>query len=243
MKNWIIRSAAAVCALVLACGAVSCSKAAESSVSDANNLVGGGPQGDMAEEDMPYGATLTQLRHDYDEDALITIEFDHRFFTNEDGKFPEIYKATEYFDALNNSDGAAMEAAYYPGMFSEVCGKAGYTDTNEYMKWYHDTISGLISDYLYTNDGISTDGDFKINYLMVEGIDDETTDEKSFADMDAKLEAADSTALSKVTSRKRLAMTGMYSLDGEGSRQLNPAVGQSYIYLYIYTIDGKAYVV
>ena len=240
-NSFLKRSAAVFFAAVLAAGAVSCSKASNESASSNTNLVGEGPQGDVAEEELPYGATITQLKHEYDENALITIEFDHRFFKAEDGSLPEIYRITEYFEAINNSDADLMEKAYYPGLYESICGTSGKL---QYIQDYHDKIAYLIAEYQLDNKSTNTDGSFRINYLMVDAIDDETTDPDSFTAMDNTLAACDSSALAKVTRRRRVALTGMYTLTKEGgSFDLNSAVQQNAIYLYIYDIDGASYII
>lgn len=235
------RTAALLLAAAMTVGAASCSKAGESGSSNVN-LAGDGPNGDIAEENLPYGSTITRLMHDYDEDALITIEFDHRFFEEQDGKFPEIYKLTQYFEALNNGDGELMRQAFYPDYLDYSYRTAGFSNADEYIQSYHDSIAGYISAYALNTLQQENDGDFRIDCILVNDLVAYEENPSEFTNMDNSVNVVEEGLASKAEDKKKVYLECMYTLvDGGGSYELSTAVG-SEITLYLYKIGGTWYV-
>ena len=184
--------------------------------------------------DMPYGATITDLTPDYDSGVRTEIEFDNRFFTETDGKFPEIYKISDYLYALNNQDEEVLKSAYYPVYLDYYCESAGFEDTAAYLKSCHDELAQSLGE------------DFQFTYVCVSGCtgssDAATADE--FKALDARLDDIGSEKISdKITSRKKIKIGSysMYSAGGKSSLMLIDALGKD-ITFYLYEIDGQLWI-
>lgn len=233
MKSLFLRAAAvAACLAVMGTASVSCGKKDGSSTT---NLAGDGPADDveMDEEDMPYGATMTVLKPDYDENVRVSIEFDNRYFKEYDGKYDEIYRLSNYFYALSNADADVMNEAMYPDYFKYSYEQADMADGTEYLEGYYSNLTEKIGEE-----------DFDINYLIVEDCftDEDEAAASDFAKMDDIVEKIDGgETLSKVTARKGVYVTAYYASES-GSYSLNEKLGQA-ITMYIYEIDGVPYII
>ncbi len=231
MKKIILKAAAILsCAVLMSFS--SCSSGNESSSGgrvDAGDL----PDNYNAdEENLPYGATLTELKPNYDENVKIAVEFDNRFFKADGEKFPEVYKITDYMYALNNIDVDLMNETFYPPYLKYAYEQAGYDNVKDYLQSYYDNLHDML-------------GDFTFSYIDITGVlTEEDEESKSYFDnVDSILkEIEGDDILSKITSRKIVYIGGysMYNLEG-GSYQLIEGLGRE-VTLYLYEIDGKTYI-
>ena len=215
-----------VCAALLAAGlmlnAAGCGEKNEYS-----DVIDG--MGDIAEEDLPYGATITQLKTDMNENVRISIEYDGRFMTEE-----EAIKISDYIAALNSCDAELMEQTVYPGYLSFLCRNSGVENTAEYLSIMHDNLR---DSYI--------GGEFDFNYILTNSCLDESAsdDETGFDQLDSILDGIGEGKLSeKVTSRKLIGLDIMYALDEkEGSYSLSYRTGSDQM-VYVYNIDGQLYI-
>lgn len=180
----------------------------------------------LAQEDMAYGATITQLKPEIDENISIAIEYDNRYL-NED----EARKLSNYVAALNNCDSELMSQTFYKPFLDNICEQSGAADLDEYLKNMHDN---LVNNYI----GYDFDFDYVLTVDCLTEEDDDS--ETNFSAVDASL---DNTGDSdKITSRKLVTFDLEYSIDGsEDSYMLSTSTGTNSS-LYIYTIDGEVYI-
>lgn len=105
MKKFIILA----CAFVLAC--VSCSDDNSGSSGESKNMLVSDNIGkgiNVTEDEMPFGATMTDLYSDKD-GVPISISYDNRFMTADDAE-----KISDYISAINTCDAELMQKTCYP---------------------------------------------------------------------------------------------------------------------------------
>jgi len=185
--------------------------------------------GSMAQEDLPYGATITQLKPEYNENLKIGIEYDNRYLTEE-----QATKLSDYVAALSESDGELLSKTFYPPVLEHIIESSEKADADEYVAGIHDNIRDNYIGY-----------DFKFDYILVENCLTE-----SDPDSDTNFSSVDSTIIGyggeeladKITDRKLVTFDIEYGIDGEeGSYMLSTSTSTSST-LYIYTIDGEIYI-
>lgn len=185
--------------------------------------------GSIAEEDLPYGATIVQLSSSVDENIKMTVEYDNRFLTKE-----EATKISDYIAALNDCDAELMEQTVYPDYLSYLIETSDTESVYDYLVKMHDNIRDT---YI--------GGEYEFNYVLINSCLDETasSDETGFAQLESVLEGiSDETVSDKVTSRKLVGVEILYALnDDSGSYSLTYRTGADSL-LYIYNIDGQLYI-
>ena len=191
--------------------------------------------GNASEEEMPYGATIYRMEKQYDPEALITTEFDRRFFAEKDETYPEIHKISNYMYALNNVDVELMESAFYPPYLKKMCENAGVSDTKSYIQQYHDSLESRLGE------------GFNIDYMEVIDCRDETDPDAAeyFAKLDEALDSLGEGKISERVTSRRMATIGGYStfnLNGEGTYVLMDRLDNN-INFAIYEIDGEYWLV
>lgn len=208
---------AAVTAIALACGMAFSAVGCGSKEQSEGEIIKG--------EDLPYGAMMTRLSEN--DGVKITTEFDSRFVTEDEAKL-----ISDYAAALQFRDGDLMNQIHYPNCFEYSAKQNGSENAADHIektvKYLEDTYAG---------------GKIDFNYVMIEGVEDNAEYEKEYAALEDEVkEAAGEDISDKINSRKMLEIDLCYSLDGEGSHLLSTAMSGNYIYLAIYDIDGKLYI-
>lgn len=222
MGNYLKRVCLLCMAGCLMLGAFSCGK--KDGHTDAADLYG-----DAAQEELPYGATIKQIKSGSSDDEKITIEFDHRFVTDD-----EAQKILSYMEALNTGDEELLQQTVYPDYLSFLCSNNDIADVQTYIQQITDRIKTN-----YTNGE-----DYKFSFIMVNSCITSDEDSQSFDQVDTILEDIGGDELmAKITSRKMVQVDSMYTLTESGeSFSLAQQAGQEQPF-YIYTIDGEVYIV
>lgn len=190
--------------------------------------------GSIAEDDLPYGSTIVQLKPEIDENIKMSIEYDRRFVTEE-----EAVKISDYMFALNNADGELMETVVYPDYLEKIKSDNGLSSTTDYLNTMIENIKTQYTD----------NEDFTFNYILVNDcLDDTSSDtEDTFSILDDILDTYANSkgkepVSSKITSRKLVKIDTMYTLnESGGSYSLTNRTGADQ-QLYLYTIDGQLYI-
>ena len=225
-------SAVLLCAVLFSLS--SCSNSNNSS-SEGGRVDGGDlPDNYSAEEeDLPYGATLTELKPSYDENAKIAVEFDNRFFTADGEKFPDVYKITDYMYALNNVDVDLMNQTFYPPYLEYAYKQAGNDNAKDYLQSYYDNLHDKLGD------------DFYFSYIDITGVLTEKDSEaqEGFNSIDEVLKEIEGDSITdRITSRKVIYIGGYTMYNNEsGSYILTEALGREVV-LYLYEIDNQLYI-
>ncbi|MDE6092228.1 MAG: hypothetical protein K2G14_03945 [Ruminococcus sp.] len=222
MKKFIIL----LCAITLVCVSCSDEKSGTSST-DGNALVSDdmGKDVNIAENDLPFGATMIDLISDRG-GVPVSISYEKRFMTEDEAK-----KISDYISAMNNCDAELMKNTCYPPYLDYIVNQYEDTDIQGYLDSIH---SDIVSSY--------TDGEFDFNYIIVNSLMDEDDDDDStsFSILDNRIREQSPDA--QITSRKMVGIDVLYSLENDGgSYSLTARTGSDMI-LYIYTIDGEIYI-
>lgn len=222
MKKFMILA----CALMLAC--VSCSEESSGSSGESKNMLVSDNAGkgiNVSEDEMPFGATMTDLYTDRD-GVPINISYENRFMTAEEAE-----KISDYISAVNSCDAELMQKTCYPPYLEYLVTQYENTDVQDYLDTRHQTIANT-----YTN------GEFDFNYILINSLMDESDDDSDtgFSQLDTKIHEKSPDA--EITSRKQVAIDVLYSLENDdGSYSFSARTGSDMI-LYIYTIDGEIYI-
>ncbi|MBQ8297957.1 MAG: hypothetical protein IJX77_09270, partial [Ruminococcus sp.] len=210
MKKFIRNTFALLLSGAMLVSAVGCSEDETSSYQDEADLVG-----NLQEEDMPYGATMTQIKPSQNDKVKIAVEYDYRFLTDE-----EAIKVSDYMAALGTGDAALMDATVYPPYMQRLCSNNGVSDTQEYIDLMREN---LVNNYM--------GGEFEFTYVLIDEMV-EDADEAGFSTLDSILE---SLGVGEITSKKLVKIDCMYSLEGDsGSYALSYRTGGNQA-VYIYT--------
>lgn len=220
-------------AMIMAAAMVGCEK----SSTDGNNMVDAGLSGNGAninEEDFPYGSTIVELSKEADENIEIKIGFDRRYFI-EDTDNPDysvIYKIHDFVKSLNTKDSDLLRSLYYPDYLEHYAEENSDLSADEYVEEYLGNVEKVLGE------------GFEIDYIDVSNCTLESDDdaESYFSMCDkALVKVAGDDILDKVTSRRVVEIGGYttYKQDG-GSYQLTNHTDA--INLYVYVIDGQAYI-
>lgn len=233
MKKIFSWAAAITLAAVMAVGTASCGDKEESS---GTNLVGGGPADgkDVADEDMPYGAHVTELTSEIDENISIMIGFDNRYLGEGGQDYSEVYLVDSYFDALNRNDVAAVKACYYPGYLEALSGDDSFDSPEEFISTYRAELENTFG------------AGFNIEFIDISNcqLSGDTEAETMFSIRDSSLaEVFGDSILDKITSRKLLTIAGnsYYTLEGGGWGEITSVLPEG-IFICVYEIDGKPYI-
>ncbi|HBB19532.1 MAG TPA: hypothetical protein DCZ62_03720 [Ruminococcus sp.] len=240
MKDVLRKTAALALVGAMAFGTAACGDKSSSSDSghSEGNMAAANVSGDVAEEDLPYGATMTQLLPSINEDVPITIELDERFIDQEAG-----IAVSNYLSALTNADAALMEKAFYPPYLKASYEAGGFSSAQEYLDEVQANLFSVIAEHAQKDvDQITVD------YIIVDNCYSEGDAEAGshFSDMDQILsDSLGSDFLSKVEegSRRELYVDFTYVLPNDDtSYDYNYGTGYP-LRMYLYKIDGQYYVV
>lgn len=233
MKKIFSWAAAVVLAAAMTAGTASCGDKEESS---GVNLVGGGPADgkDVADSDMPYGAHVTELTSEVDENISIMIGFDNRYLGNGGEDYTDVYLVDDYFDALNRKDVEAVKACYYPGYLEALSGEDSFASPEEFIEAYCEELDNAL--------GAGFNIEFiDISYCQLSG---DTEADTMFSIRDSSLaEVFGEDMLDKITSRKLLTIAGnsYYTLEGGGWGEIASVLPEGML-ICVYEIDGKPYI-
>ncbi|MBQ8961081.1 MAG: hypothetical protein IJ071_07675 [Ruminococcus sp.] len=244
MKDILIRTAALLLSGAVLVGSAACGDKSTTEPKgahgheDEGNLAAANVSGSYDEEDLPYGATMTQLLPSLNEGLPISIEYDGRFLDEEAGRV-----VSTYLSALTAADEALMETAFYPPYLEYSYQYNGYTNAQDYLDAVKINLLGAISEHV----GKDVDS-IDIDYIMItdcygEGSDKVGTD---FTDMDKIMnDALGEDFLVKVESgsRKEIYVDFTYKIpDDDTSYDYNYGTGYP-LRMFMYKIDGKYYIV
>lgn len=222
MKKFIIL----LCAMSLACVSCSDEKSGTSSTEGktlVSDTIGEGIN--VNENEMPFGATMTDLMPDRD-GVPISISYENRFMTEDEAR-----KISDYISAVNSCDVELMKSTCYPSYLDYLVTEYENTDVQDYLDSRHSDIK---SSY--------TGGEFDFNYILINSLMDENDDDSDtgFSILDAKI--LEQSPDAEITSRKIVGIDILYTLEGDnGSYSLTTRTGSDMM-LYIYTIDGQIYI-
>ena len=221
MKKFIIL----VCAVMLAC--VSCSESASSSETSGNTLVSDdlGDGINVNADDMPFGATMTDLYSDHD-GVPISISYENRFMTEDEAR-----KISDYISAINTCDAELMKSTCYPSYLDYLVTQYENKDVQDYLDTRHNTIANNYAG-----------GEFEFDYILINSLMDENDNDEDtgFSILDQKI--LENSPDAEITSRKMVGIDVLYTLkDADGSYSLSQHTGSDMM-LYIYTIDGQIYI-
>lgn len=177
---------------------------------------------------MEYGATMQVNKTD----LPFPIEFDNRFLSDE-----EATAIVNYFYSIQEHDVELANQATYPDYLELMTANLELEKPADYLEAIDSVIA---SDFLNTED-------YTFSYITIISCYDEKDGDvyTNFSEIDKTLEEATSSlghesVLSKVKNRKFVSAE-ITCLDKDGnSVSLTESTGEQQI--YVYTIDGKAYV-
>lgn len=198
-----------------------CSEEEKSSVSDAADDIGY-----MAQEDMPYGSTISVLKEAGGK-VTVGIEYDNRFLTEE-----EAIKVSDYIAALGNADDALMRETVYDGYLDAIAEKENYADLKAYLD---ECVNVIEADYIGE--------EFSFNYAMINSCVDKSNADyaERFVSIDAALQSICGDL--NITDRKMITVEIMYTHTAGGGSYSLSQKQQSDTTLFVYTIDGEPYIV
>ena len=238
MRSEFIKTAAIAAALTLSlssCGGKG-SSSEETSTKNPNELVGAVDDDvNISADDMPYGAYIYRLEKG-ENNIPATTEVDSRFYSEEEAKL-----ICNYFWSICSKDGALFDSINYKPYLDNLLETSGYSSAQEFIDSYYDRFYTLIGtdyefSYVYAVDCKKEDSGF------------------NFAKYDAVLNEVAPDA--DVTSKKAVPVYLNYdATDGSGSGgeviqrdtydfPMGAELGDNdFIWICIYEIDGKSYIV
>lgn len=235
MNSFFVKAAAGLTAAALILGGASCGNKGTELADD-----GLSSERTVSADDMPYGSTLAELIPEYDENVKIMVDFDHRFFTEVDGKFPEIYKVVDYLYAIQSGDGQLMEQVIYPPYLDYVCQQNDYANADECVGVLNASYADLFG------------GEFAFTVVCISDSKDSSDPEaaSAFEQADSHLNAIEEGLADKVQSRRLITIGDiediyyytMYSCNGNSSNILTNALERP-MQLCVYEIDGEYWVI
>lgn len=232
MKAIFKRTAAVVAAAAMMTVSVACSSG-KNEESSSSNLVGNGPSDglEVKEEDMPYGATMTSLKAANNDKVKMDIDFDPRYFVQEGTDYPEIYLLTEYLEAMQKRDSAAMEKIFYKPFLEYSVKTSNFESVQDYLDKYIDNLETRARSQIEFTYAV-------VDTCLNENEKNELTD---FEFVDSKLDELAGEKLSdKVKSRKLVYMDVSFKDSQDNYYMLNDTLDYD-ISVYIYNIDGTYY--
>lgn len=219
MNIFVKRAAIVLAAVVMTVGTGSCAgKSSSESSGGGHNMVGGdlGSDVNIAPEDMPYGSHMTKLTENYS-GVPICIEYDSNFMTEDEGKL-----LSAYFSAINKKDAELYNEISFGPIVYEIAAMSETADAKEYIASLYDSIKSYAKE------------DFNISMLNVTGVEDASTPV-----IDNMLQTLAPNA--EVTERKLVSVDAYYDTSEAKNCSLYSKSG-SYVQIYIYTINGKPYI-
>lgn len=225
MKRSFSRTAAFLAAVMTATSLWSCSGKAsdESSSAGGNNMVGESPQDGVSveQDELPYGATMTKLASASGK-AAIDIEYDSRFITEE-----EAAMIADYLGGLSLRDTALFEGAVYPALLQNSLSTMELENTQALLEDRYKSYKKYIED------------DFKFLLITVDDAADGS--DTGFDSCDEFIEKV--TPGVKAEVKKELSVNCMFETAETGATHYLSDVFGSNLTIYVYTIDGRPYVI
>lgn len=182
--------------------------------------------------DMPYGANLLTLA--MSDGYNLTIEGDSRYYTKE-----ELELLGDYFWSICSKDGALYDKTVCEPVNKALLEESGYADSQEFVNDYYEKFKEVV--------GV----DFKFDYFYAADFKDESS-QFNFAYYDGIIAKAvpDGKVTKKVAVPAYLTYTGD---DGTGGEVIQRDTFEfpmgvdldepGFIWICLYEIDGKSYVV
>lgn len=208
------------------------SSVAFTSCKDEEKKEGMMPSGtNIAEQDMPYGATITKMLPENFPEIKITTEYDNRFLSEDEAAL-----VSNYFLAVNNNDVELLRSLYYEGYSDYYSKYIGFFDTSAYLSGMREEMTELIKDeyefdYILINDCVKSTDDAASSFVFptVDDLLKKFGEERDNADI-----------TNRVNSRKVVRVEAFYTNEN-GDYSLSNRYGND-IDIYIYRINGKAYI-
>lgn len=182
----------------------------------------------MSESQLPYGATMTELRPENNPEVRITTEYDHRFLEKE-----EACLVSDYLYALQKKDTEQIKKLFFPALMDYVVKEAEMKSAEEYVEYSYSNLSGAFG------------GDFEFTYIDITDLTNGLDEPDAFGGVDARITAGTgSDTIGSVTSKKMVVLEGvtMYRL-GDGTEKMVTKALSVPISICIYRIDGQYYIV
>ena len=225
MKKFTAAAAAFVISAAMLTSFTSCSEEEKSSSASGNALVQDnmGKDVNVKENDLPFGATTTDLYTDTD-NVPVSITYDNRFMTEEQAR-----KISDYIYAVNTKDEALLTEAGYKPYIELIMSDYDCTSVKEYLDSRYDAIKAAAG------------GDFQFQFIIPGEFYSESDDESitGFNALDAKIKQASPDA--EITERYMIKTEITFTVDGQsGEYSLSSRTGDTV--LYIYRIDGNIYI-
>lgn len=205
---------------------------------DEGNLAGDAPSGDFNQDELPYGATMTQLLTSINDDISVSVEYDSRFLSEEEGKL-----VSNYLYAMTTGDAELMEQVFYPPLLDYSSKTAGYSSSKEYIEAANKNLIDSITTHVQEEVK-----QFDIDYIMITDcyVSGDPAIEEDLSGMDKMIaEGIGQEHIDKTdkATRKEIYVDFTYTVNGGAdSYDYNYGVGHT-IHLFIYNIDGKYYIV
>ena len=243
MKDLIRRSAAFIAALTMTAVLTSCSSKtpAESQVSDNNMVASPSPGHAIDEDSMPYGSTLTVLAPTDDNGLYIPIEYDKRFFTEE-----EATMVSNFLYAIGSGDSAHVEDTFFPEVMNYYCEMTNTPDPKSYFKALHDNYAKILGEgyefdkvfieNLFTDKDPGTESGqafSDVNTMLNELKEDETFAEKNVDRDSMRYMYVEATYTLPGSEEKHSLRSTLFRTDSEAQ----------YLPMLMYTIEGKTYLI
>lgn len=216
MNKIFMKTAALAAAMAMSLASYSCSGKESSSVNE-GNLAGDGPADNVSvsSDDMPYGATITQLKND----VPVSIEYDYRYMTDEEAR-----KLSEYFAAVGLKDADMAAGACYDSYLENFFSAMNVSNIEDYLTVSYDTLKSY------------TEEDYEFSYFIVSDV---TQNESVYPYYDEIIYSINPDA--NIESRKVATMDLYYDTESAVSCSLYYRMG-NYIQVCVYQIDGEAYI-
>lgn len=243
MKDLIRRSAAFIAALSMTAVLASCSSGNNTSQDNTeSNMVGSPSPGQAVEEEnMSYGATLTTLVPNDENGLHIAIEYDKRFFTEEEAKM-----VSDFIYAIGSGESSSAEEGFYPAVMGYYCEMTGQEDAKAYFKGLHDNYTSILGDgfefdkvyiencFTDTDTGTESGQAFvDVNDMINELEEDENFTEEHVDKESMRYMYVEATYKLPGSDEENSLRKTLFSVDSEAQ----------YLPMLMYTIDGKAYLI
>lgn len=225
MKISFSRTVALFAAVLTAASLWSCSgkTSGESSSAGGGNMVGEFPDdiANVGQDELPYGASITKITASSGKTAA-DIEYDNRFLTED-----EAVMLADYLCGLSRKDTALFEGAVYPALLKNSLSTMNMDSTQALLENRYDNYKKYIED------------DFEFILITVDDVTDGT--DTGFESCDEFLEKVTSGVTP--TSKKELSVNCLFETAETGATHYLSEVFGDDLTIYVYTIDGRPYVI
>lgn len=214
-------------ALVICASAVSCGKKDSKTIMDTGALP---DEYYVSDEELPYGATLTELKAENNDNTEITTVFDNRYFTDE-----EIFLVSRYIYALGKDDAELMSEVLNNDIMTYTYTESGKESFQDYLDEHYANLKELLG------------GDFEFSYIDISDCIREGDEgmEDAFVYSDKILDAATGESKSESVTMRKEIMIGGYSMytSPDGTSQMLMDSLTEPLTLFIYELDGELFII